>query len=237
MNERSVNPLDRDNEELKRIEEVEQELLFQDADIQKLDAENQKLSAENQKLRAEIQELVTKYEKENEIAQNYLIDSYLKDAEISELEDENSALKADFDANVRYNTSNSQRIAAAIREMQLMNDPNDPQKYFFWRKYQWRAVFDAMCHYRLLPNLYDDDNGKAAFCDICDDQDHSLHFLPADHHEIGDCRGRYNRSSVYHQMTNSKPDDPRAKYYEIYDATYAVFEKLLLSHGAIDCIS
>lgn len=156
--------------------------------------------------------------------------------EMLTLEAENSALKADFDANLCYNSSNSQRIAAAIREMQLMDDPNDPQKYFFWRKYQWRAVFDAMCHYRLLPNLYDDDKGKAAFCDICDDQDHSLHFLPADHHEIGDWRGRYNRSSVYHQMTNSKPDDPRAKYYEIYDATYAEFEKLLLSHGAIDCI-
>lgn len=224
MDERSDNPLERANEEIrklkakyekesKRREEVEQEMLF-------LEAENQKLRAENQKLRAEIQELVTKYEKENEIAQNFLIESHLKDAEISELE-------------AKY--TKSQQVAAAIRDLQLMMDPEDPTKPLFTNKYQWQSIYDVMCKYYLLP-----ENDPDIFCEICDNVEHPRYFLSADHYDIGyrtnythycsglpKVNGKRQGKSTYNEITKHTDNERKRQ-------TDKVFEELLRLHEAID---
>ena len=185
-----------------------------------LDAENQSLEAENQKLRTENQELANKYEKVNESAVHWLCDSVIKD-------EENSALKAKY--------TKSQQVAAAIRDLQLMDDPEDPTKHLFTNKYQWQSIYDVMCKYYLLPK-----NDPDIFCEICDDVEHPRYFLPADHYDIGyrtnythyrsglpKVKGKRQGESTYNEITKHTDNERKRQ-------TDKVFEELLRQHKAID---
>ena len=139
----------------------------------------------------------------------------------------------------------SPQVAAAIRDLQLMDDPKSPKKYLFRKKYQWKAILAIMCKYYLLPN-----NDPGIFCEICNNVDHPRYFLPADHYEIGHEMSHYcigytaakrNRAgnSTYHAITNAPPKEGTSAYMTYckhISAVSAEFEQLLLRHGAIDQI-
>ena len=130
--------------------------------------------------------------------------------------------------------SKSAQIAAALRDLQLMDDPDNPKKYLFRVKAQWRVIFEVLRDHHLLPTTDPND-----FCDILDDPSDPRHFLPHDHFNVGHeqshyCKGvtlahrRRAGNSTYHVITNSVPLKPSRQ-----EATTSAFEQLLRHHGVI----